>query len=350
MIAGNKIANIPSFITIVCVINNKCTFLNETFRSLSNLLSENFQDYEINIIENTTDETNNVQLHEMVSLNGIPNLQVHMLTQIVDQDLATWIGIENSLGDVVVVVDPFLDDISFIPDILAKSAEGFDVVFASNSIKPNHSILFKFLFLVFNFIYSKFCGIHLENDAPRYRALSRRVVNYIRQFHKPCLAYRRLPVNGGFKKAKLNYSFQPKLVHRKSILSDIDRGLRLLVTSTKKPLRLVTAISLFGACANILYCLYIVYISFFKSSIAQGWISISLQLSGMFFLLSVVLAVLSEYIINAINPSDDKYLYHVNSELTSSKIIRKLKLNIEEVSSSKIPDQDTKESLEYVRL
>ncbi len=62
-------------------------------------------------------------------------------------------------------------------------------------------------------------------------------------------------------------------------------------------MRMVTSLSLFGAVANVLYSIYVVGISLFKVDVEPGWVSLSLQQSGMFFLISLVLLVLGEYIL-----------------------------------------------------
>lgn len=99
-------------------------------------------------------------------------------------------------------------------------------------------------------------------------------------------------------------------------------------------MRLVTYLSLFGAIANVLYSIYIVAIGILKSDVAPGWVSFSLQQSGMFFLISLVLLVLGEYIINMASLSNEGPLYHVAQEFTSERMTRMEKLNVEESSSS----------------
>lgn len=59
--------------------------------------------------------------------------------------------------------------------------------------------------------------------------------------------------------------------------------MRMLVSTTRTPMRLVSAPYLFGATANLLYSIYIMLIALFKHDIAPGWVSMSLQQSGMFF-------------------------------------------------------------------
>ncbi|MFM0145471.1 hypothetical protein [Paraburkholderia sp. RL18-085-BIA-A] len=75
-------------------------------------------------------------------------------------------------------------------------------------------------------------------------------------------------------------------------------------------------------------------IGIFKQDVAPGWVSISLQQSGMFFLISLVLLVLAEYILNMASLSSEGPLYHVGQEFTSAKMTRREKLNIEEIEFS----------------
>ena len=120
--------------------------------------------------------------------------------------------------------------------------------------------------------------------------------------------------------------------HTKHLGSSLDRGMQLLVSTTRAPMRLVTSLSLFGAVANILYSIYVVAVGLFKADVAPGWISLSLQQSGMFFLISLVLLVLGEYILNMASLSNEGPRYHVGQEFTSARMTRREKLNVEEAT------------------
>lgn len=150
------------------------------------------------------------------------------------------------------------------------------------------------------------------------------------------MTYRHLPATGGFARSYLNYSSKPKASQQKRLGESIDRGMRLLVSTTRAPMRLVTSLSLFGAVANLIYSVYVVAIGLLKADVAPGWISFSLQQSGMFFLISLVLLVLGEYILNMASLSNEGPLYHVGQEFTSARMTRREKLNIEEVAPTKI--------------
>lgn len=323
----------PVFLSVVFVVRNQSGHIEKILSDAATGISSLVSDYELIIIDNASDDDSVSVFKNLTGENGQPNLQVYALTKEVDADTASWVGLENALGDFVAVIDPLADDIGFLPEMLDKAVSGADVVFANNKQKPAQSLAYRVASAVFNGLYKWFSGIHLTKDAPKYRVLSKRVVNFILQHPQPAITYRHLPATGGFSRANLNYSAKPKISHTKRIGSSIDQGMRLLVSTTRAPMRLVTSLSLFGAGANLVYSIYVVAIGFLKPDVAPGWISLSLQQSGMFFLISLVLLVLGEYILQMASLSNEGPLYYVGQEFTSARITRREKLNIEEVAS-----------------
>lgn len=324
----------PVFLSVVYVVRNQGHQLESIIQSASEKLSLLVTDYELIVVDNASDDESVNVLKNLTGQSGYPNLQVYALTKEVDGDTASWVGLENALGDFVAVIDPLLDDIGFLPEMLDKAVTGADVVFANNAQKSLQSFAYRAAYAAFNFLYKLFNGIYLAKEAPQYRLLSKRVVNFILQHPQPAVTYRHLPATGGFARINMEYSAKPLARNTKKLGESIDRGMRLLVSTTQAPMRLVTSLSLFGAAANLLYSVYVVAIAIFKTDVAPGWVSTSLQASGMFFLISLVLLVLGEYILHMASLSNEGPLYHVGQEFTSARMTRREKLNIEDVSSS----------------
>jgi len=322
------------FLTLVFVVRNQSNSLEQLIKELSLILSNLVSDYEIVIVDNASDDDSISLLKNLSGENGFPNLQIYALTKEVDIDTAAWVGLENALGDFVVVIDPLIDDINFLSEMVDKAVSGADVVFAKNKKKPRQSITYKVFSILFNKLYKTFSGVNLAKEAPQYRIISRTVINFILQHPQPAMTYRHLPATGGFSRVTLDYSATPKISKRKNLGESFDRGMRLLVSTTQAPMRLVTTLSLFGALANLIYSIYVVAIGFIKVDVAPGWISLSLQQSGMFFLISLVLLVLGEYILNMVSLSNEVPPYHVGQEFTSARMTRHEKLNLEEVVST----------------
>ena len=323
----------PVFLSVVFVVRNQSDHIEKILLDAATGISSLVSDYELIIVDNASDDDSVSVLKNITGENGQSNLQVYALTKEVDADTASWVGLENALGDFVAVIDPLADDIGFLPKMLDKAVSGADVVFANNKQKPAQSLAYWGAYAVFNGLYKWFNDVHLAEEAPQYRVLSKRVVNFILQHPQPAMTYRHLPATGGFARANLNYSATPKISHTKRLGESIDRGMRLLVSTTRAPMRVVTSLSLFGAVANLVYSIYVVAVSLLKTDVAPGWISLSLQQSGMFFLISLVLLVLGEYILHMASLSNEGPLYHVGQEFTSARMTRREKLNIEEVAS-----------------
>lgn len=322
----------PGFLSVVLLFRNQSDELEQTLVQAASVVAALASDHELIIVDNASEDDSVAVLKRLTGEDGLANLQVYALTQEVDADTASWVGLENALGDVVVVIDPLNDDIAFIAQMLEQAIAGADVVFANNAQKPAQSLAYRCAFAVFHWLYKRFNGIHLAREAPQYRLLGKRVINFILQHPHPAMSYRHLPASGGFAKAHLNYSATPSATRPKHLRDSIDRGVRLLVSTTRAPMRLVTALSLFGAGANLLFCVYVVAIALFKTKVAPGWVSLSLVQSSMFFLISLVLLVLGEYILNMASLSNEGPIYHVGQEFTSARMTRREKLNIVETS------------------
>jgi hypothetical protein len=324
------------FLSVVIVVRNQSNQLSGILEKATRTIKDIVKDYEVIVVDNgSTDESIKV-LRKLTGVEGLPNLQIYTLTKEVDTDTAFWVGCENSLGDYISVIDPLMDDISFLPHMLEKSVLGSDVVFANNLNKPIYPPLYRFAFTAFQVTYKFFNRIDLANEAPSFRILSKRVINFILQHPQPSVTYRHIPASGGFTRTNLEYRSEPTLQSVKHLGESIQRGMKLIVSTTEAPMRLVTSLSLFGACTNFIYSIYVVAIGVFKSDIAPGWISLSLQQSGMFFLISLVLLVLGEYILHMASLSNEGPRYHIAQEFMSAILTRTEKLNIEETNQFKI--------------
>jgi hypothetical protein len=329
-----KIKTFPIFLSVVFVVRNQSNQIESLLATAASHISSLVRDYELIVIDNASIDDSLSIYKKITSEQGLPNLQVYALTKEVDSDTAAWAGLENALGDFVVVIDPMVDDIKFLSTMLENAVDGADVVFAANKQKVPQSLAYRMACAAYNRCYIWFNGIHLAKEAPQYRLLSKRVINFILQHPQPAVTYRHLPATGGFARVNLSYSEPPITSRKKRLGENVDRGIRLLVSTTNAPMRLVTFLSLFGAVANVIYALYVIAITLIKDDVAPGWVSLSLQQSGMFFLMSLVLLVLGEYILHMASLSNEGPLYHVAQELTSARMIRREKLNIEESTTT----------------
>lgn len=329
-----QMADFPLFLSLVLVVRNQSSELKSIIQQTTILVAPLVNDYELVIIDNASEDDSVAVLEELTGEKGFPNLQIYVLAKEVDAGTASWVGLENSLGDFVAVIDPWADDIHFLPTMLDCAVSGTDVVFAVNEQhERQQGMVYRGCFWVFRKLYQWFNGIDVVREAPCYRVISKRVVNFILQHPTPALTYRYLPATSGFSKTTLSYSAQPKASRKKRLGENIDRGMRLIVATTRGPMRLVTLLSLFGAVANLVYSVYVIVIAIVKEDVAPGWVTLSLQQSGMFFLISLVLLMLSEYVLHMARLGTEGLPYHVAREFASAVVTRREHLNVEEAKT-----------------
>src|SRR5450830_1547513 len=146
----------PVFLSVVLVVRNQSTQLEKTLKDAEAVLATLVSDYELIIVDNASNDDSVAVLKSLTGELGLPNLQVYTLTKEVDADTASWVGLENALGDFVAVIDPLTDDIRFLPEMLDKAVSGADVVFANNEQKAPQSLAYQVAFTVFNKLYKWF--------------------------------------------------------------------------------------------------------------------------------------------------------------------------------------------------
>lgn len=322
----------PHFLSVVLVIRNQSSRLQAMLEEVAAIVAPRVADYELIVVENASRDDSISELKRLTGESGLANLQVYALTKAVDADTAPWVGLENALGDYVAVINPQEDDIQCLPAMLDKALEGADVVFMRNRKTPDQGFAYRVARGAFNRLYRWCNGIDLARDAPKYRLISKKVVNFILQHPQPVVTYRHLPASGGFHRVILDTDSGACGRKRNDLSGSIDRGMRLLTSTTRAPMRLVTSLSLLGAIGNLLYSFYVMGVGLFKDIVEPGWVSLSLQQSGMFFLISLVLFVIGEYVLHMTSASSEGPPYHLAQEFTSARISRREKLNVEEVT------------------
>lgn len=314
-------SKIPLFLSVVVVVRNQERNVERDVRSLQEYLSRTLEDYEIIIVDNgSTDNTVSVLKH-LCRFEGLPNIQVYCLINEVDDDVAFWVGIERSLGELTATLeDP--TETSALEIMLLESQKCYDLVFAYNQTKG-------FIYRSFSSVFAILYRILNRVDVSTYssnRLMSRKVVNFITQHKYPVIAYRYLPMNTKLRRRTLVYSGKGN--RKKSLLCKLRKGMKYLIAG-KTPLRAALLLSLLAASVNVLYTVYVLTVNLVLDKVVDGWTSMSLQISGMFFLMSLVMILIGEHILQSSQYSDKLLPYHIFDEFVSERVERSNKLNVD---------------------
>jgi dolichol-phosphate mannosyltransferase len=103
----------------------------------------------------------------------------------------------------------------------------------------------------------------------------------------------------------------------------------IIISNSAAPLRLGALLGLLASFANVLYFGYILAVTLVKRKLAEGWLTMSVTSTTMFFLMFLILAILSEYVARILDESKDQPLYFIESEMNSDvSSFQKDRLNV----------------------
>jgi hypothetical protein len=323
----------PILLSVVIILDARAQDVERLLSGVISNIQTHVTDFEIIVVDNSpAARLRRAPNQQLTALQGLPNLQIYELMEEVDYDTAAWAGVENSLGDYVFVFDPLNDDTSRLRDALAETTRGRDIVLLINRGKSQLSAVRELQKKIFLRLFHWLGGVNLGVEAASCRLMSKRVVGYLLQFPRPAVRYRALPAFAGFSKALLYFSAPRLVLNKPSFASELRRAWRLLITNSMAPLRIASLLGFSGAALNVLYSIYVLFILLSKPDVAKGWTTLSLQSSGMFFLLSLVLFVLTEYLIHTLQVSNQGPPYFIVRESTSAVMTRRQRLNVESFS------------------
>jgi polyisoprenyl-phosphate glycosyltransferase len=316
-------------LSVVMVVQGWSDRIDEVVADVARHVQTLVSDYEVILVDNGSSGDSVKHYRAMTQANGQPNVQVYRLLNEVQQEVAAWAGVENSLGDHVLVYDPFHEGLDPLPQALDAVARGCEVVLLVNSAPHLESGSRRMLRRGYGRLFKMLGGVDLPVEASQFRLISKRVVSYLLQQPRPAARYRTSPAVAGFSTAVIHYVAPRRATARVGLRRQARRALGLLVSNTTALLRITSTLGLAGAVLNMAYSIYVLVIALTRSNVAAGWTTLSLQQSGMFFLFSLIIFVLTEYAIDHLRNARTGSAYFLIDEMTSAVLTRRERLNVE---------------------
>jgi glycosyltransferase involved in cell wall biosynthesis len=317
------------FVSVILPLRNNGAEIDDAVVALCDVLSRSFKDYELIIVDDgSTDGTSEA----IAALQTkFPNIQSYTLGQRHGEDIATVVGLDHCIGDFVVLTDLSRGAAEATPALVLRSADGFDVVYGVPAT-PTRSGLYGFFAAAFYRWLYRMTGLYVPPEATHLRCYSRTAVNYFLSLSNRHKLLRVFGAFGGLTSTTLGVSVTRR---RDGLLAGCRRAVGLLLIASPQPMRIITSLALLGSLLNLLYAGYVVIIALVKNQVAEGWVSLSLQSAGMFFLVCLILALISESTFSLLRISIGQPLYRVAREATSSVLARRRELNVVQTDDSR---------------
>lgn len=316
-------------LTAVFVIRDFCPAV-ETVRALADALVERVVDVNIIIIANGA---GNVTARTLNALTGvIPDVTVLYLAIEQHDDVARLLGIEQAIGDYILFCTPSLAEIVDLEKLFGPACEGNDLVIGRRrgGRAAARGPFNRFCFFIFRCIFYLATAQHYAENPPTFRLLTRTAALHIAASSDSEVKIRSSEIGPGFPVKIVDLPDAPVSYGRGiGFRPGISRAIRLLVTTSSFPLRLTSYIGIVGGLSSLLYAIFAVGVWLTKPDIAPGWTSLSLQLSGMCFLMSLMFFLIAEYLMQIFASLPLRSRRHlISREVTSQECRRQNRLNV----------------------
>jgi hypothetical protein len=193
-------------------------------------------------------------------------------------------------------------------------------VLGTTSAPPRRGLAFRWLRGLFYATLNALTRARIPPDSTGFCVLTRPAINTILRMHSKRRHLRMLACTAGYPVTCLRYWPRPEGADAdpRTLREAMREALSLMVANSKTPLRLVGSLGILAGSVNLLYVLYVIAVYLFKKEVAPGWVTLSLQISTLFFFVFLILVSLSEYVVQILEESQDNPLYNIEIDRTSA--------------------------------
>lgn len=191
--------------------------------------------------------------------------------------IALSAGLRLATGDAVVTMDSDLQHPpELIASLLAKAAEGYDVVYAVRGEADNESWFKRESARGFYWVFGRLTALELPQAGGDFRYMSRRVVDALLAMPERHRFLRGMTSWVGFEQAIVEYERQPRAAgaSKYTLSKMLAFGWDAVVSFSSLPLRVASVLGLAFSFLGLVYLAYVIGIRLFTEQAVAGWTSV----------------------------------------------------------------------------
>jgi hypothetical protein len=300
-------------VSVLVVVQDDAAILPEFLAELSAELNRHFHYYEVLLVDlGSRDETTDVICEQMLKL---PNLRLLRLSVRSQKEIGMAAALEHCIGDYAVLMNPYYDLPGDIVRLVTAAQQGYEVVVA----KRGAPVRLERGRQLFYALARRMLGVELSPAESDFQVLSRKAVTSLTKIKNRRRWLKYFHSLLGFKKRAINsVPRDPPLKEPpRSLLTAVQQGIDILISHSAAPLRWAAGLGVLASLGNLAYLVYVFIVALVKNRLAEGWLTMSVMLSSMFFCLFVIVAVLAEYVARILEESQHRPLYFIELEAES---------------------------------
>lgn len=311
-------ANSDCFVSVVAPLYNNAAIVTQYVIEVTQLLKDEYTNYELVLVDDGSDDSTSDIVDGLLA--EFQCIRYIRLSRTYGEEIAISAGLDTVIGDFVVIMLPNQDPPSLIPQMVEKARSGFEIVYGIQRNPDKKSAIQRIGARLFYWYCRRYLKFSFTAGTSQFRVLSRKAVNAITRIKDRHRYLRYSSRHVGFASEGIIYDHISREGHdkKRDFFEAANLATSIIVSSSKHPFRIATWVGITASIMNVFYGGYIVAIYFFKDNVAEGWTTLSLQQATMFFFIFLILVILSEYIGQILDESQQRPMYYVLEEKTSS--------------------------------
>lgn len=316
---GVKNMNEPAYSIVVPVFNEE-EVIAVTYERLKKVMDATGQPYEILFVNDGSKDKTAQILNEICQKDT--NVKLINFSRNFGHQIAISAGMDNALGQAIVVIDADLQDPpEIILQMIEKWQEGYEVVFATRKERKGETFFKKWTASMFYRLLRSMTDVDIPVDTGDFRLIDRKVCNVMKNIKEKNRFVRGLVSWVGFRQTAVEYvreerfAGETKYPLRKMIKLSLDA----MTTFSHKPLKLAIYLGFSFSSISFLYLLFAIFEKLFTLYTVPGWTSI--MATSLFFngIILTILGIIGEYIGRIYDETKDRPLYIIGSKAGFSR-------------------------------
>lgn len=226
------------------------------------------------------------------------NVRGIRLTRNYGHQSALFAGLTHAVGDAVVSIDADLqDDSNAIEDMVDRFREGFDVVLGVRRSRAVDSVL-KRETARFYYRLLKACGVDIVMDHADYRLLSRKAVEWLKEYEEVNVFLRGIVPQLSSRRALVYFDRGARAAgeSKYTLRKMLSLALNGITSFSVTPLRVVSALGIAVFTLSIMMTIWAFWVRLFSEAAVPGWASSVIPIYFLGGIQLLCLGVVGEYV------------------------------------------------------
>ncbi|MFA7673015.1 MAG: glycosyltransferase family 2 protein [Clostridia bacterium] len=302
--------------SLVIPLYNEEEVIHETIKRVTAVMSNKEFEYEIVFVnDGSKDKTEEI-------VKGYCKEDRHMklisLSRNFGHQTAITAGMDNAIGDAVIVMDADLQDPpEVVLQMIDKFNEGYDVVYAIRAKRKGETFFKKFTAKVFYRFLKSMCDVEIPVDTGDFRLISRQVSDVLKNLTERNRYVRGLVSWVGFKQTGIYYEREERFAGETKY--PLKKMLKLSVDGitsfSTKPLKLSEWVGSIMAIIGFIYAVVIIIRKMAGTNMQEGWASTIVAILIIGGIQLIMLGIAGEYIARIFDESKNRPLYIIKEKV-----------------------------------